>query len=99
MCEILSFSNPDVKKLEIERNQDTGFLEATVYLLDSENEYVVKLIRPSDIDILTELFEAKSIWATKTTDAQLEYGMYDFFIMNDGTFDCSVDSIEFKIIS
>jgi hypothetical protein len=99
MDEILSFTKPEVQKLEIVRGEKTRILEATITVKDHDKLYIVKLVGPNDIDVLTELFEARSIWATKTTDAQKEYGIYDFFIMSDGTFDCSVDLIEVVIKS
>mgnify|MGYP001553490757 CR=1 FL=1 len=99
MDAILSLNNPEVLKLEISRNMSTGNLESIINILDNDTKYSIKLIRPSDIDILTELFEADSIWACESTDSQLEYGKYDFFIMNECTYDCAVDLIEVSIES
>ena len=97
MSEILSLNKPDNFRLEIERNPKTRFLEALIQVTDSGRRYSIKLVRPNDIDILTELFDAESIWAVKSTDAQLEYGKYDFFIMNETTYDTAVDDIVIEV--
>lgn len=77
MGEVLSLTKQDVIKLEIERNQEALFLETTIVVEDNGKSYLLKLMRLSNIDVLTALFDAESIWITKTSDAQLDYRKYD----------------------